>query len=211
MVPSNLKFDKDESLTPAQLADRAVLQGQVVSSSPAGTTVVPAFKPGVKIVFVAAPDTELGEYLRADRAHSVAQWQDYLGTIPQSRAYRCRKAGLAALLLKEGEEGLAAYHNSASTNSPAYSDLKTAYSRADQVRELLPANEGAAKLRDSGRAGTGARCRQRSRRTAGLQAGAGRAHRGYAHLANARQLTDHALEVDPHFDQGLTLAERYRG
>ena len=36
VVPSNLKFDKDESLTPAQLADRAVLQGQVASSSPAG-------------------------------------------------------------------------------------------------------------------------------------------------------------------------------
>ena len=27
VVPSNLKFDKDESLTPAQLADRAVLHG----------------------------------------------------------------------------------------------------------------------------------------------------------------------------------------
>src|SRR5580704_13770962 len=36
VVPSNLKFDKDETLTPAQLADRATLQGQVVASSPAG-------------------------------------------------------------------------------------------------------------------------------------------------------------------------------
>jgi len=44
VVPSNLKFDKDETLTPAQLAERAVLQGQVLSSSPPGITEVPASK-----------------------------------------------------------------------------------------------------------------------------------------------------------------------
>ena len=78
VVPSNLKFEKDESLTPAQLADRAALTGQVLSSSVPGVTSLPPFKPTVKIVFVQAPDTELAEYLRADRAQSIAQWQDYL-------------------------------------------------------------------------------------------------------------------------------------
>jgi len=73
VVPSNLKFDKDETLTLSQLADRATVTGTVLSSSPTGTTSPPPFKPGVQIIFVAAPDTELGEYLRAVRAHSVAQ------------------------------------------------------------------------------------------------------------------------------------------
>src|SRR5579872_2508396 len=123
VVPSNLKFDKDESLTLAQIADRAVLTGKVLSSSPAGTTDVPAFKPGVKLVFVAAPDTELGEYLRAVRAHSVAQWQDYLGRYPKTAHTSDAKQALATILLKEGADGLAAYHNSASTNAPSYSDL----------------------------------------------------------------------------------------
>ena len=97
VVPSNLKFDKDESLTPAQLAERAVLTGQVVGSSPAGTTAVPPFKPTVKIVFVPAPDTEFAEFLRATRAHSVAQWQDYLSRYPKAAHIDLAKQSLAAL------------------------------------------------------------------------------------------------------------------
>jgi hypothetical protein len=205
VVPSNLKFDKDENLTPAQLADKAALQGKVLSSSPEGTTEVPAFKPGVKIVFVSAPDTELGEYLRAERAHSVAQWQDYLGRYPKAAHTDFGKQALAAILLKEGGEGLASYRASASTNSSAYPELKTAFLRADQVSTLLPGNDGAAKLHENVRAelvqvvGKG-----NAELQAYKQALAGRTA-GYVHLANAHQLDDHALEVDSHFDQGLAL------
>jgi len=205
VVPSNLKFEKDESLTPAQLADKVALQGKVLSSSPEGTTEVPPFKPGVKIVFVAAADTELGEYLRAERAHSVAQWQDYLGRYPKAAHTDFGKQALAAILLKEGEDGLTSYRASTSTNSPAYPELRTAFLRSDQVIDLLPGNEGAAKLHESVRAelvlvaGKG-----NAELQAYKQALAGRAA-GYVHLANARHLADHALEVDAHFDQGLTL------
>jgi hypothetical protein len=208
VVPSNLKFEKDESLTPAQLAEKAVLQGKVLSSSPEGTTEVPPFKPGVKIVFVAAPDTELGEYLRAERAHLVAQWQDYLGRYAKAAHTDSGKQALAAILLKEGGDGLASYHASASTNSPAYPELKTAFLRADQVSNLLPGNDGAAKLHENIRAelvlvaGKG-----NAELQAYKQALAGRTT-GYVHLANARQLADHALEVDAHFDQGLALQSK---
>lgn len=208
VVPSNLKFDKDESLTPAQLADKAALTGKVLSSSPEGTTEVPPFKPGVKIVFVPAADTELGEYLRAERAHSVAQWRDYLGRYPKAAHTDFGKQALAAILLKEGEDGLASYHTSASTNSPAYPELKTAFLRADQVNDLLPGNQGAAKLHESVRAelvlvaGRG-----NAELQAYKQALAGHGA-GYVHLGNARQLDDHALEVDSHFDQGLTLQSK---
>ena len=205
VVPSNFKFDKDESLSLAQLADRGVLSGQVLSSSPAGTTTVPALKAGVKIVFVAAPDTELAEYLRAKRAHSVAQWQDYLGRYPKTAHTDSAKQALAVLLLKAGEDGLAAYHNSASTNSPAFPDLRTALLRADQVRELLSANEAASKLRESVRVELAIVAdKSRTELQAYKQALATHTS-GYLHLAKARQLTDHALEVDSHFDQGLTL------
>jgi hypothetical protein len=205
VVPSNLKFEKDETLTPSQLADRAALTGQVLSSSPAGTTAPPPFKPTVKIVFVSAPDTELGEYLRSDRAHLVTQWQDYLGRYPKAAHTDAAKQALGALLLKEGEDGLAAYRNSAATNSPAYANLRTAFLRADQVGELLPSNSGAAKLHDAVRAELVLVAEKaRAELQAYKQTLAGRSA-GYVHLANARQLTDHALEVDPHFDQGLTL------
>ncbi len=205
VVPSNLKFDKDESLTPEQLADRAVLTGRVLSSSPTGTTVVPSFKPTVKIVFVSAPDAELAEFLRANRAHSVAQWQDYLNRYPKATHIDLAKQALATLLLKEGNDGLASYRSSVSTNSPIYPDLKTAWQRSDQVRELLPADEGAAKLRENVRAELVLVAdKARAELQAYKQALAGHTA-GYVHLANAGQLADHTLEVDPRFDQGLTL------
>ena len=205
VVPSNLKFEKDESLTPSQLADRAVLTGQVVSSSPAGTLAVPAFKATVKLVFISAPDAELGEYLRATRAHTAAQWQDYLGRFPKAAHTDSAKQALAQLLLTEGEAGFASYRKSASTNSLDYSALHTALARADQVRDLLPSNEAAAKLREGvrselvsivekGRAELKAYKEVLTAHTA-----------GFVHLANAHQSADRALEVDPHFDQALTL------
>lgn len=205
VVPANLKFEKDEALTPAQLADRAVLTGQVLSSSPAGTTAVPPFKPTVKIVFVAAPDTELGEFLRANRAHSVAQWQDYLGRYPKASHLDLAKQALATLLLKEGDDGLASYRSSAAASSPNYPDLKTAYSRADQVRELLPADEGAAKLKEHAHSELLLVAdKARNELQAYKQALAGHTS-GYGHLAKAHQLADHTLEVDFRFDQGLAL------
>ncbi len=205
VVPSNFKFDKDETITPAQLADRAALTGQVLSSSPAGTMAVPPFKPTVKIVFVSAPDTELGEFLRANRAHSVAQWQDYIGRYPKATHIDLAKQALATLLLKEGADGLASYRSSVSKSSPIYSDLKTACLRADQVHDLIPANDGAGKLRENVRSELVLVAdKGRGELQAYKQALAGHTT-GYVHLANARQLADHALEVDPRFDQGLTL------
>src|ERR1035441_3508726 len=82
-----------------------------ICSSPAGTMAVPPFKPTVKIVFVSAPDTELGEFLRANRAHSVAQWQDYIGRYPKATHIDLAKQALATLLLKEGADGLASYRS----------------------------------------------------------------------------------------------------
>ena len=205
VVPSNLKFEKEETLTPAQLADRAVLTGQVASSSPPGITTVPSFKPTVKIVFVAAPDVELAEFLRANRAHSVTQWQDYLGRFPKASHVGLAKQSLAAIFLREGEDGLASYRSSISSSSPRYPDLKTAYLRANQANDLLPAGEEVTKLREDVHAElvliadrADDELKEYKQALAGHTA-------GYVHLANARQLDDHALEVDPHFDQGLTL------
>jgi hypothetical protein len=205
VVPSNLKFEKDENLTLAQIADRAAVTGQILGSSPPGTTSIPSFKPGVNIVFVAAPDTELGEFLRATRAHTVLQWQDYLARYPKTTHTDSAKQSLATILIKEGEDGLTSYRNSASSASPAYPDLRTAFLRADQVHELIPSSDGAAKLHDNVRADlTAVTDMSRSELQAYRQA-LGAHTAGYAHLAKARQLDDHALEVDAHFDQALTL------
>jgi len=205
VVPSNFKFEKDESLTPAQLADRAALTGQVLSSSVQGVTTLPPFKPTVKFVFVAAPDTELAEYLRASRANSIAQWQDYLARYPKAAHSDTAKQSLSAILLKDGQTGLAAYRGSAASASPAYAQLRTAFLRADQVQKLLPTSDEATKLRDAVHAELVAVADKiRTELQAYRQALANHTS-GYGHLAVSRQLTDQVLGVDPHFDQGLTL------
>jgi len=205
VVPTNLKFEKDESLTPAQLADRAVLSGQVLSSSEQGVTALPPFKPTVKIVFVQAPDTELAEYLRANRAHSIAQWQDYLARYPKAAHTDTAKQSLVALLLKDGSDGLAAYRSSASSSSPAYAQLRTTYLRAEQAQALLPANDDAGKLHDAVHSELVLVADKiRAELQAYRQALANHTT-GYAHLGISLQLTEQTLGVDPHFDQGKTL------
>lgn len=205
VVPSNLKFDKDETLTPAQLADRALLQGQVLSSSLAGIADVPPFKATVKIVFVQAADTELAEYLRANRANSVAQWQDYLSRYPKASHTDAAKQSLAALLLKEGTDGLAAYRSSASTSSPAFPQLKTAFLRAGQVHDLVPSNDAAGKLGEAVHTELAAVVDKSRTELAAYRQALGSHTTGYVHLSNSRKLTEAALGVDPHYDQALTL------
>ena len=115
---------------------------------------MPAFKPSVKIVFVAAPDSGTRRsFFAPTRAHSVAQWQDYLAAIPKPRTPISAKQALAALLLKEGEDGLSALPQvPPPPTRPVIPTSRRPTLRADQVRELLPANEGAAKLRENVRA-----------------------------------------------------------
>ena len=205
VVPSNYKFEKEESFTPAQFADKATLQGQVLSSSVPGVSIVPAFKAGVKLVFVAAPDTELAEYLRANRAHSISQWQDYLARYPKAAHTDTAKQSLAALLSKDGADALEAYRSSASSSSPAYAQLRNAFLRADQVHDLVPTSDDAAKLHDAVHTEL---VHIADKIRAELQAyrqALSNHTTGYSHLAASRQLTEQSLGVDPHFDQGLTL------
>ena len=205
VVPTNLKFEKDESLTPAQVADRAVLSGQVLSSSDKGVTTLTPFKPTVKLVFVQAPDTELAEYLRANRAHSIPQWQDYLARYPKAAHTDVGKQSLAALLLKDGNDSLAAYRSSASSSSPAYAQLRTAYLRADQAHDLLPTSEDASKLRDAVHSELVLVADKIRAELQAYRQALGNHTTGYTHLGVSRQLNEQTLGVDPHFDQGTTL------
>jgi hypothetical protein len=65
VVPSNVKYDKNAPMTAADLASHGVLAARVVAAGALTTPdPLPPLKPGVKIVFSASPDPELGEYLR---------------------------------------------------------------------------------------------------------------------------------------------------
>src|ERR1700676_152416 len=205
VVPSNLKFEKDVAQTPSELSDRAVLQGRVLPSSSPGPDTPPALKPGVEIRFVPVPDVEFAEYLRADRAHSVAPWQEYLVRYGTSAHADQAKHSLSSIYLKEGEDGLAAYRKSASSAAPAYADLKKAKTRADQSLALIPANAQATKLRDDVRTELGALTdKTRTELQAYQQALAAHAS-GLSHLVTAKKLVEQIVDVDALFDPALKV------
>jgi tetratricopeptide (TPR) repeat protein len=106
---------------------------------------------------------------------------------------------------------LAAYRSSASTSSPAYPQLKTAFLRAAQVRELVATNDGATKLQENIRAElTLVTDKARAELQTYKQAVTGHSA-GYVHLAASRALTDHVLEVDAHFDPAVALQTAIAG
>jgi hypothetical protein len=146
VVPGNYKYDKGETMTAAQLADKLAIEGRVVSGSdPTAAQMVP-IKPGVKIVFVAAPDDELAGYLRADRQGDIAGWQLYLGKYPAGAHLNNAKKSLAALFVQAGTADLAAYDNTRSSSNPDYGKLKDARHAEDQALALVPADAATAEF-----------------------------------------------------------------
>jgi hypothetical protein len=135
VVTNGVKFDKNPELTPAQAADQAVFLGLVAQSSMQPAE-LPPVKPGVQFVFVAAPDTEFAEYLRAQRAQSAALWQEYLKRYPASAHSVQAKQALAAMLIRSAESAIAEYARSASSDAPQLSLLKQTRNDAAQIEAL---------------------------------------------------------------------------
>ena len=113
VVPSNLKFDKKPELTPAEAAEQAVLQGTPVSSS-APDAAMPALKPGVQLVFVSAPDVELADFLRAQRANTVKGWQEFLGRYSSSKYLAGARNAMAGIHQQDADAAFAQYQKSTS-------------------------------------------------------------------------------------------------
>src|SRR5271166_2551236 len=103
VVPSNLHLEGKNEFSLSELADQAVLQGNVVSSSANQPSEIPALKPGVRLVFVSAADTDLAEYLRAQRARSIPAWQEFLSRYASSSRAGEAKKSLAVLFEESAE------------------------------------------------------------------------------------------------------------
>ena len=207
VIPVNLKLEKDETLTPSELADRAVLQGTVFSTSSTAESVVAPLKPGVKLQFIAAPDVELAEYLRAQRAQSVAGWQDYLGRYPAAPHTNQAKQASATLLAKQGEDALTAYKKSPPA-TPSFDDLRNAKTGADHALALVNNEPSATHLKQGvlielkdliDKARAEFQAYKQSLTDHGP---------GFGHLGAARELVAHILEVDPQWESAQALQKQ---
>jgi len=202
-VPNGLKFDRTPELTPAEAAEQATLQGLVVSSSVQGAGIAP-IRPGVKLVFVTAPDNELAEFLLAQRANSIAGWQAYLSQFGSSSRVLEAKNAMAMLYEAAAESALAQYRKS-SAGSNDLSALKQAAQQAELADRTVAGYAPSRQLRD-----------QISRELDGLlelDRGRLQAFRkalsdhsiGYAQLVAAKQHNDQILDINPQHVAALSL------
>jgi hypothetical protein len=110
VVPSDLKFEHNVELTPAEAAEQAVIRGTAVSASPRGA-VIPAFKTAVQLVFIAGPDAELAEFLRTQRANTLRDWQDFLARYPSSSRRAFVQNAIAGFHQQAAEAAFAQYQS----------------------------------------------------------------------------------------------------
>jgi hypothetical protein len=205
VVPSNARFDHGATFALSGLADQSLLHAIPINSG-AGTPLnAPPIRRGVKLVFIAAPNQELAEFMRAQRAGDIDGWQAYLSRYPATLHTVDAKRSLGGLYAAAGEASLQAYDKSVSAGAPVYSQLKTAKSNADKAHALasdLPANvqldkeihDRLAAITEQGRGELDAYRAALANRTP-----------GYAHLLNARKYSDTLAGIDSFYPQGQAL------
>ncbi len=204
VVPSNLRFEKNAELTPAQAADQAVLQGTAVSSSIPGSG-PPAFKPGVRIVFVAAPDTELAEYLVAERARSIKGWQGFLLRYGSSSRIADAKNAIAALYEESAESAFAEYQKSAAAHASNIGLLKQAQQQVEQAGKTVAGYAPAFKLRTLINKELDALLEPDRAKLQAFRKALEEHTAGYQQLATARQHNDQVFEVNREYAPALNL------
>lgn len=204
VVPSNLKFEKNAEVTPAEAADQAILQGVVISSSLAGGG-IPAFKPGVRLVFVATPDEELAAYLSAERANAVPAWQGFLARYGSSPHTVEARNSLAAIYEKAAEAAFAEYQKSVATHSADLAHLKQAQLQAEQAEKIVAGYPASRKLRDQVNKELDALLDPDRAKLQAFQKAVAEGIAGYAQLTAARQHSEKVLEVNPQYAPAVAL------
>ena len=209
VVPNGIKFDKSPELTPAQAIDQAAIVGLVAQSSTQQAE-LPALKPGVELFFVAAPDTEFAEFLRAQRAQSVALWQDYLKRYPASAHAAQARQGLAAMLAQSAESALAEYAKNTNPAAPRLALLKQARIYAGEAETLSGNHAPAATVLQALHAQLDLLLEKDRRQLQAFTKAVSDHAAGYEHLAAAGKQNERILEVDPDYPPANALRNEIR-
>jgi hypothetical protein len=205
VVPSNLKFAKSGPATAAELASQAVLQAKILSKGADANQPAPALKPGVKLVFVVSADVELAEFLRAERASTIPQWQDYLGKFPTATHTSRAKEALTSLLVQDGDGNLDAYRKLFSGPAREYGKLKNAKERAQQALGVWPSSVPASKLDEESKAEMGKIIGEAQTEMQAYRQALKAQTAGYAHLTAAGELAGALIGIDPHYEAAFSL------
>jgi hypothetical protein len=199
VVPENIKFEHNATFTPAAIADSADLRGRPLAPGSDAAAGLQPLKKGVKLVFVAAPNIELGEYLLAQRIGSQEGWQNYLAKYPSSPHTDDAKRVLISLYLDAGEKSLSAYQKSAAGASPSFSDLKDARAQVIKAHGVVPGSEAEIRLAGEIRNSLTVLSEKAKTELDAYNAALASASPGYGHLQKAQGLASAIGSVDPGF------------
>ncbi len=204
VVPSNLKFERSVEFTPAEAAEQAIIRGTPVSSSPRDA-MIPAFKPGVQLVFIAAPDVELADFLRAQRANTARDWEDFLSRYPSSPHRTSAQDAIAGFHQQAGEAAFAQYQSSSGAKTQDIAMLRRACLEAQAASQSSPGYKPAAPLMDEiGRELDDLARPDQARLQAYRKALQDRTP-GYSQLSAAKLHIERLLEVRPDYAPLLSL------
>ncbi len=204
VVPSNLKFERSVELTPAAAAEQAMIRGTPVSSSPR-EAVIPAFKPGVQMVFIAAPDVELADFLRAQRANTVKDWEDFSTRYPSSARRASAQDAIAGFHQQAAEAAFARYQSSSGAKTPDIAMLRQACLEAQTASQSSPSYKPSARLMDDIGRELDNLARPDQTRLQAYRKALQDDTTGYAQLTAARQHVERLLEVRPDYAPLLSL------
>ena len=205
VVPANVKFEHNAAFSLSDLVDQGPLHGTPIGAAGDAAAGTPPLKKGVKLLFVAAPNVELAEYLRAQRAAEIEGWRAYVAKYPDSPHIADAKLALAQLYVAAANKSLDAYKRSVATGSASYADLKEAKSQADLAAALLPSLDTTTKVSGEIHAQLAA-VTEKGRSELDAYHAALTAHSpGYAHLQNAKKLADAVAGIDSGFAPGTLL------
>ncbi|HKF22589.1 MAG TPA: hypothetical protein VKE93_13540 [Candidatus Angelobacter sp.] len=204
VVPGSVKFEKNAELTPSDAAEQAVLQGTPVSASDPALG-IPVFKPGVQLVLVLAPDSELADFLRARRANSDKDWQEYLSHYPSSTHAADARNGLAGLHQQAADAAFAQYQKLAAAHKPDLAPLKHAFKEAQTANQAAAGYSPAVKLMETISHELDTLLEQDRTRLQTYQKALQNHTEGFAPLLAARQHVEQLLEVRPEYAPLLNL------
>jgi hypothetical protein len=202
VVPDNVKFEHSSNYSLSDLAEQAKLTGTVLGG---GTGAIPPIQKGVKVVLLAAPNQEIAEYLVAQRSGSIAGWRDFISKNPTSPRLADAKHSLASLYVATGQVSLDTYRKAVGGSAPDYKSLKNAKDQADQALTVVPGMDQTAALEKAVQQELGALAATGKAELEAYQTALKTHTAGYAHLQNAKALSDGVMSVDPGNRPGQAL------
>jgi hypothetical protein len=102
----------------------------------------------VQLVFIAAPDVELADFLRAQRANTVRDWEDFLTRYPSSARRASAQNAIAGFHQAAAEAAFAQYQSSSGAKTQDLAMLRQAFLEAQTASQSSPDYKPGARLMD---------------------------------------------------------------